>query len=176
MVCERPALIPQNKPRKAESGQWVITQQTSKGANLNSLGLAKGDHTCTHTNLVDAASSNKLQQLHICTYIHTYIHTHRYIAWMEQGSNNVTFYWIFYLFKFQMLSRFPVSSLETPYPIPPSMSCSPTHTLLPHCPSIPLHWGIKPSLKQGLPSHWCQIRPSSAIYAAGVIGPLWLVV
>jgi hypothetical protein len=25
----------------------------------------------------------------------------------------------------------------------------PTHSLLPHCPSIPLHWGIKPSKEQG---------------------------
>jgi hypothetical protein len=59
-----------------------------------------------------------------------------------------------------MLSPFLVSPLpsipSTPYPIPPypaSMRVlSPMPPiLLPHCPSIPLYWGIKPSQDQGSP-------------------------
>lgn len=61
----------------------------------------------------------------------------------------------FFLFTFQMLSLVQVSPPEVPYPIPP-LSASirlllhpPTHPLLPHLPSIPLHLGIKPSQDQG---------------------------
>jgi hypothetical protein len=46
----------------------------------------------------------------------------------------------------------------------------PTQQLSPHCPSIPLHWGIKPSQDQCFSSHWCPTRPSSATYAAGAMG------
>jgi hypothetical protein len=69
------------------------------------------------------------------------------------------FNWIFYLFTFQMLSPFPVPPCKPP--IHPLLFCKPsipstflcfyegappsTHSLPPHCPSIPLHWGIKPS-------------------------------
>ena len=49
-----------------------------------------------------------------------------------------------------MLSPFPVSSPQIPYPIllplPP-----PTHPLPPHHPGIPLHWGTEPSQDQGPP-------------------------
>jgi hypothetical protein len=66
----------------------------------------------------------------------------------------VLFYWIFSLFTSQMLSPFPVSLLETPYPtIPPLLLWGCSSTLLPlllPCPGIPLHWGIKPSQDQGL--------------------------
>ena len=54
-----------------------------------------------------------------------------------------------------MLSSLPVSPPEIPYPIfPPTASMKvlpnpPTHSLLPSCPGIPLHWGIKPSQDQG---------------------------
>ena len=65
------------------------------------------------------------------------------------------FYWIFYLFTFQMLSPFPVSHLQIPYlsPLPHFYEGAPlpTHPLQPHHPSTPLHWGIKPSQDQGLP-------------------------
>jgi hypothetical protein len=64
------------------------------------------------------------------------------------------------------------SSTHPPTPAPP------THPLLPHHSSIPLSWGIKP-LQYQAPPHWCQIRPSSATYAAGAMGlpmcTLWLV-
>ena len=46
---------------------------------------------------------------------------------------------------------FPVSPLESPYPIPPplaSMRMFPTHPLPPHGPQIPLHWGTEPSQDQ----------------------------
>jgi hypothetical protein len=46
-----------------------------------------------------------------------------------------------------MLSPFLVSPQKTPYPFPPS-PCLPTYPLLHPCPSIPLHWGIKPSQDQ----------------------------
>jgi hypothetical protein len=70
----------------------------------------------------------------------------------------------FYLFKFQMLSPFQVSSPQ--YPIPSPSSCShecvrpPTHPHPPHCPHIPLHWGIKPSQDQGPP---LPLMPDNAI-------------
>jgi hypothetical protein len=46
---------------------------------------------------------------------------------------------------------FLVSPLETPYPIfpPPASMRVPPHPLLPPCPGISLHWGIKPSQDQG---------------------------
>ena len=65
--------------------------------------------------------------------------------------NVVIFYWIFYLFTFQMLFSFPVSPSELPYSILP-LSASMrvlTHPLPLPCPDIPLHWGIKPSQDQG---------------------------
>ena len=54
-----------------------------------------------------------------------------------------------------MLYSFPVSPLHTPYLIPPSPcfyeeAPPPTHPLLPHLPSIPLHWGIESPQEQGL--------------------------
>ena len=59
------------------------------------------------------------------------------------------------MFTFQMLSPFQVSPLQTPYPIPPKPASmrqhTPTHSLPPHCPTIPLQWGIKPSQDQGPP-------------------------
>jgi hypothetical protein len=63
--------------------------------------------------------------------------------------------WIFYLFTFRMLFPFLVSLLETFHPNPPYPASMrvllhpPTHPLLPHLPSIPLHLGIKPSHDQG---------------------------
>jgi hypothetical protein len=52
---------------------------------------------------------------------------------------NFICYWIFYLFTFQTLSPFPVSTLKTHYPIPTLLlwGCSPTH--LPTPISLPLH-------------------------------------
>jgi hypothetical protein len=63
----------------------------------------------------------------------------------------IVFYSIFYLFTFQMVSQFPI------LPTQKSPSHSPstcfyegvTTSLLPPCPHIPLHWGIKPSQDQG---------------------------
>ena len=54
------------------------------------------------------------------------------------------FYWVFSLFKFQMLSPFPVSPLETPYPVPIPLACMRvfpyplTHSHLPpwHSPTL----------------------------------------
>jgi hypothetical protein len=75
------------------------------------------------------------------------------------------FYWIFCLFTFQMLSPFPIPP-DTPIPFSLLLllrGCTPTHQpILPPCPRIPLHWGIKLSWDQGplLP-----LRSSSATYA-----------
>ena len=70
---------------------------------------------------------------------------------------------------------FPLHTLPIPSHSPLSL-----HLLLPSSSSITLHWDIKPPQDWGLPSHWCQIEPSSATYAAGAMGPslctLWLVV
>jgi hypothetical protein len=86
--------------------------------------------------------------------------------------------WIFYLFIFQMLSTFPVSLLQTPYPIPPypAGGCSPTHPhthlLPPHCPSIPLHWSIKPSQNQWPPLSYMPDKAPSAPSVLPLTSPL----
>ena len=74
-----------------------------------------------------------------------------------------------------MLSPFPVSHLQTPYPIPlspDSMRVLPaSDPVPPHHPGIPLHWSIEPSQNQGplLP-----LMSNKAIiwtYPAGAMGP-----
>jgi hypothetical protein len=82
-----------------------------------------------------------------------------------------------------MVSPFPVSPPQAPYPLlPPCCLCEGapplTHLLLPQHPRGPLSWVIKPPQEQGAPPQWCQIRQSSATYAAGAMGTpclLWLV-
>jgi hypothetical protein len=54
--------------------------------------------------------------------------------------------------------------------------CSPTHSLLPPHPGILLHWGTDLSQDQGLSSYWWPTKPSSTTYAAGTMGPSWMVV
>jgi hypothetical protein len=80
------------------------------------------------------------------------------------------FSWIFYLFTFQMLSPFPVSPLQTSYAIPPYSASESallsTYPLLPHCPSIALHWGIKTSQNQGPP---LPLMPDKAPSAPSVL-------
>jgi hypothetical protein len=64
----------------------------------------------------------------------------------------VTFFWIFYLFTFQILSPFPISPLESLYFIPFPLllwGYSPAHPPTPPCPGIPIHWGTEPSQDQG---------------------------
>jgi hypothetical protein len=70
-----------------------------------------------------------------------------------------------FLFILQILSPFLVS-------LPACEGMSPlTHPLLlPHS-GISLYWGIKPSKDQGLSCHYYPIKPSSAICAAGAMGP-----
>jgi hypothetical protein len=89
------------------------------------------------------------------------------------------FYYIFSLFTFQMLSPFLVSTLQTPFPIPPSTAHQLIHSCFlalafPYTGSESLH------RTKGLSYHWWPIRLSSATYEAGVMGPslctLWLVV
>jgi hypothetical protein len=59
------------------------------------------------------------------------------------------FYWLFYLFTFQVLSPFPVSPPQAPMPSP-STHClyesapPPAHTLEPQYFSVPHHWVIEP--------------------------------
>ena len=58
-----------------------------------------------------------------------------------------------------MISPFLVIPPQTPHPTLPLFfplclyegAPPPTHPLLPHCSSIPLHWGIKPPQDQGPP-------------------------
>jgi hypothetical protein len=70
-----------------------------------------------------------------------------------------------------MLSPFLVSPLQTLDLIPP-LPCfyegapPPTYPLPFHCPSIPLHWGIKPSQDQGPP---LPLMPDKAPWAPLVL-------
>ena len=73
-----------------------------------------------------------------------------------------------------MLSSFPVSPLQTPYSIflyPASMRLLP-NLFPPHCPSIPLHWGFKPSQEQGPPLPWMSDKACSALSALPLTPPL----
>ena len=88
-------------------------------------------------------------------------------------------YWLCYLFTFQMFFPFLVFPPQIPYAIPSSCfyegASPPTYPLLLHHPyTSRLH------RTKGLPSQWCQIRPFSATYAAGAMGPsictVWLMV
>ena len=86
-------------------------------------------------------------------FIHKHTHTHIYIY--------TYFYCIFYSFTFCGVP-FLISSPEKPYFIPPppdNMKVYP-HPLLPFCPHIPLHYGIKSSRDQGPPHPF---RPNKAI-------------
>jgi hypothetical protein len=75
---------------------------------------------------------------------------------------------IFYLFTCQMLSPFTISPLKTLYPIllflasMSMLSYLPTYPLPPHCCSIPLHWGIKPSQNQWPPLPLMPVKTPSA--------------
>ena len=72
-------------------------------------------------------------------------------------------YFIYLHFKYHFPSQFPLCK----YSIPSSSSCfyevapSPTHLLLPHCPSIALCWGIEPSQDQGPP---LSLMPDNIIF------------
>ena len=67
------------------------------------------------------------------------------------------------LFTFQMLSPFRIPSAN-PHPIPPYPASirELTHPLPPHHPSLPLHWGIKPSQDQRPPLPLMPDKASSA--------------
>ena len=64
-----------------------------------------------------------------------------------------------------MLSPFPVPLPQTPYLLPSTYFYEGTHppiySLLPYCPSIPLHWGIKSPQDQGPP---LPLIPDKAIH------------
>ena len=72
-----------------------------------------------------------------------------------------------------------VSSLTNPYPIPPHIAHQPTHSCFPLL-AFPYTRASSLLRTNGLSSHWCPTRPSSATYAAGAMGPsmctFWLVV
>jgi hypothetical protein len=76
------------------------------------------------------------------------------------------------------LPSFPSTSSLPPPPLP-LWGCFPTHSCLN---GLALSYSGSSSLHKtkGLPSHWCQIRPSSATYPAGAMGTsmwtLWLAV
>jgi hypothetical protein len=85
---------------------------------------------------------------------------------------------LFYLFTFQMLSSSEKNALSHS-PSPASMRVLPhlsppppqlIYPLLPHLPSIPLHWGIHPQDQGALLLLMPLIRPSSPTYAAGAMG------
>ena len=76
----------------------------------------------------------------------------------ERISDKALFYWIFYLFTFQMFSLFPISPLKTPFlfPLAPvSMGViphSPTHSRIPAL-AFPYTQAWNLHRTKGLPSH-----------------------
>jgi hypothetical protein len=83
-------------------------------------------------------------------------------------------YWLFYLFTFQM-SPPSWSPLQPPIPpLPPTsmleLPLSPTHSCL-TTGAFSYTGALSLYSTKILPSHWCQIRQSSATLAAGVMGP-----
>jgi hypothetical protein len=90
------------------------------------------------------------------------------------------FYWIFYLFTFQILFLFAVSlhNLFIPSPLPLLLwGWSHSHLI---ALAFPYTGALGSHRTKGLSSQWYQIRPSSATYVPGAMGPsmctLWLVV
>jgi len=81
---------------------------------------------------------------------------HIHYSVLSESSNLLFFfYWTFSLFAFQMLASllvFFLWQLSILFPLPLLLwGCSPTHSLLPPCPGIPLPCGIEPSQDQGSP-------------------------
>ena len=66
------------------------------------------------------------------------------------------------------MSSFPSAKSLSHHPLPCFYEGAPPpiHPLLPHCPSIPLHWGIKPSQDQGPP---LPLMPDKAPSAPSVL-------
>ena len=94
-------------------------------------------------------------------------------------NKSILFYWIFYLFIFQMLILFWFPLWKPPYPTlplpasmrvlchPPTYSCPPA-LAFPNTGELSLH------RTKGLSSHWCPTRPSSSTYATGAMDcALW---
>lgn len=73
-----------------------VTQQTSEGATLDSLGPAKKEENNSHIHIhiLDEASFNESQQLqnYICIYIHinihSYTHSYMFTHWMNGTKYN----------------------------------------------------------------------------------------
>jgi hypothetical protein len=90
-------------------------------------------------------------------------------------------YFVYLHFKCYHPSWFPLHTLP---PLPPCFfegAPLPTHLVLSHCPSFPLHWDIEPPQDQEPPLPLMPDKmQSSATYAARAMGPsvctLWLVV
>jgi hypothetical protein len=81
--------------------------------------------------------------------INTYLKLQSYFS----SFLNYYFFIVYFIYlHFKCYPLFPVSLLQTPPPIYLLLcGCSPlTHLLPPHCPGIPLHWGIEPSKDQEL--------------------------
>jgi hypothetical protein len=91
-------------------------------------------------------------------------------------------YLIYLHFKFSPPSQSTLhkSSISPPSLLPLRDAPPLTHPLLPHPSSIPLLGATSLHRTKHLPSHWCQIRQSSATYVAGAMDwpmyTLWLVV
>ena len=81
---------------------------------------------------------------------------------------------IYVHFKYYLLSQFPLWKAPTPTSSPCFYegALPPTHPLPPHCPSILLHWGIKPSKHQG---PLLLVMPEKALHLLHMLLELWVV-
>jgi hypothetical protein len=102
--------------------------------------------------------------IYLCIYVFMYLCIYLFIIFIV--------YIVYLHFKCYPPSQFPLWNHSHSTPLWSPQGCSPTHTptheLIPQHPIIPLCCNIKPTQN---PRLWCQTRPSSATYAAGVMSP-----
>jgi hypothetical protein len=82
------------------------------------------------------------------------------LTWRLLEPFSFFFYWLSYLFTFQML--FPTTSPLFPFPLL-LWGCSPTHSFLTAL-AFPYTGAWSLYRTKGLSSHWCQTRPSSLLH------------
>jgi hypothetical protein len=120
------------------------------------------------TNSLNYSEPRTITQIKISFLMLVFLLDYLWLFFMLKSCNYYFFYYIFSLFIFQILFPFLVSPLKTPYPFTPCPAHQPTHFLFPAL-AFPYTGVSSLHRTEGLTSHWCLTRPSSATYAAGAM-------